>query len=67
MPAELRVFLAIIEVGSVPKPLEKLGIPETTIKTHLKQVFSKTGAKRQAGPVKLAAGFSLPLAEPDDT
>src|SRR5579863_9280030 len=65
-PAELRVFLAIIDVGGVPESSEKLGVAETTVKTHLKQVFSKTGANRQADLVKLAAGFSFPLAEPDD-
>jgi DNA-binding CsgD family transcriptional regulator len=65
-PAELRVFLAIVEVGGVPESSEKLGVAETTVKTHLKQVFSKTGASRQADLVKLAAGFSFPLAEPDD-
>ena len=65
-PAELRVFLAIVDVGGVPESSEKLGVAETTVKTHLKQVFSKTGASRQADLVKLAAGFSFPLAEPDD-
>jgi DNA-binding CsgD family transcriptional regulator len=63
-PAELRVFFAIIDVGGVPETSEKLGIAETTVKTHLKQVFAKTGASRQADLVKLAAGFSFPLAEP---
>jgi DNA-binding CsgD family transcriptional regulator len=63
-PAELRVFLAIIEVGGVPETSQKLGVAETTVKTHLKQVFAKTGASRQADLVKLAAGFSFPLAEP---
>jgi DNA-binding CsgD family transcriptional regulator len=66
-PAELRVFLAIIDVGGVPESSERLGVAETTIKTHLKQVFSKTGANRQADLVKLAAGFSFPLVEPDDS
>jgi DNA-binding CsgD family transcriptional regulator len=61
-PAELRVLLAIVEVGGVPETSEKLGIAETTVKTHLYRVFSKTGATRQADLVKLAAGFSNPLA-----
>jgi DNA-binding CsgD family transcriptional regulator len=65
-PAELRVFLAIVDIGGVPESSEKLGIAETTIKTHLKQVFAKTGVNRQADLVKLAAGFSLSLAEPED-
>jgi DNA-binding CsgD family transcriptional regulator len=61
-PAELRVLLAIVEVGGVPETSAKLGVAETTVKTHLYRVFSKTGATRQADLVKLAAGFSNPLA-----
>jgi len=61
-PAELRVLLAIVEVGGVPETSERLGVAETTVKTHLYRVFSKTGAGRQADLVKLAAGFSNPLA-----
>jgi DNA-binding CsgD family transcriptional regulator len=62
-PAELRVFLSIVEVGGVPESADKLGIAETTVKTHLKRVYSKTGAGRQADLSKLAAGFSFPLAK----
>jgi hypothetical protein len=36
------------------------GVAETTVKTHLYRVFSKTS--RQADLVKIAAGFSNPLA-----
>jgi DNA-binding CsgD family transcriptional regulator/PAS domain-containing protein len=61
-PAELRVLLAIVEVGGVPETSETLGVAETTVKTHLSRVFSKTGASRQADLVKLAAGFANPLA-----
>jgi DNA-binding CsgD family transcriptional regulator/PAS domain-containing protein len=61
-PAELRVLLAIVEVGGVPEIAQTLGVAETTVKTHLHRVFAKTGASRQADLVKLAAGFSNPLA-----
>ncbi len=61
-PAERRVLLAIVEVGGVPETAAALGVAETTVKTHLHRVFSKTGASRQADLVKLAAGFSSPLA-----
>jgi DNA-binding CsgD family transcriptional regulator len=61
-PAELRVLLAIVEVGGVPETALALDIAESTVKTHLHRVFSKTGASRQADLVKLAAGFSNPLA-----
>jgi DNA-binding CsgD family transcriptional regulator len=60
-PTELRVLLSIVEVGGVPQTAEALGIAETTVKTHLKRLFAKTGTRRQAELVKLTAGFSSPL------
>jgi DNA-binding CsgD family transcriptional regulator/PAS domain-containing protein len=60
-PTELRVLLAVVEVGGVPEVAEALGIAETTVKTHLGRVYRKTGAGRQADLVKLVAGFSNPL------
>lgn len=58
---ELRVMLAIVNVGGVPDTADALGIAETTVKTHLARVFDKTGVKRQADLVKIVAGFSGPL------
>jgi DNA-binding CsgD family transcriptional regulator/PAS domain-containing protein len=60
-PTELRVLLAIVEVGGVPEVAEALGTAETTVKTHLGRLYEKTGARRQADLVKLVAGFSSPL------
>jgi DNA-binding CsgD family transcriptional regulator len=60
-PTELRVLLALIEVGGGPEIAEALGIAEGTVKTHLGHLFQKTGAKHQADLVKLVAGFSSPL------
>jgi DNA-binding NarL/FixJ family response regulator len=60
-PTELRVLLAIVEVGGVPEVAEALGIAETTVKTHLSRLFEKTGAARQADLVKLVAGFCSQL------
>jgi DNA-binding CsgD family transcriptional regulator len=60
-PAEMRVLLAIVEVGGVPEVAPVLGISETTVKTHLQRVFDKTGTNRQADLVKLVAGFMSPL------
>jgi len=60
-PTELRVLLAIVEVGGVPEDAEALGIADTTVKTHLGRLYEKTGAGRQADLVKLVAGFSNPL------
>lgn len=61
-PTELRVLLAIVEVGGAPEVAGALGIGEATVKFHLKRLFAKTGAKRQADLVKLVAGFVSPLA-----
>lgn len=61
-PTELRVLLAIVDVGGVPEVADALGVAETTVKTHLSRLFEKTGAARQADLVKLVAGFSTPLA-----
>jgi len=60
-PTELRVLLAIVDVGGVPEVAVALGVAETTIKTHLGRVFVKTGASRQADLVKIVAGFATPL------
>lgn len=60
-PAELRVFLSIVEVGGVPDVARSMGIAETTIKTHLARIFMKTGTKRQADLVRLLAAFSTPI------
>ena len=61
-PTELRVLLAIVEVGGVPEVAAALGVADSTIKAHLGSLFEKTGAGRQADLVKLVAGFSTLLA-----
>src|SRR5262245_5786321 len=60
-PSELRVLLAIVEVGGVPETAQALGIAETTVKTHLQRLYGKTGTGRQADLVKLLANCSSPL------
>ena len=60
-PTELRVLLAIVEVGGVPEVAAALGIAESTVRTHLGRLFEKTGAGRQADLVKIVAGFATPL------
>jgi len=60
-PTELRVLLAVVEVGGVPEVAEALGIAESTVRTHLLRLFAKTGAKRQADLVKLMASYTNPL------
>jgi DNA-binding CsgD family transcriptional regulator/PAS domain-containing protein len=60
-PMELRVLLAIVDVGGAPDVAEAIGVAETTVKTHLGRLYEKTGARRQADLVKVVAGFSNPL------
>lgn len=62
--SELRVMLAVVEVGGIPEIAERLGVAETTAKTHLHHVFAKTGTSRQADLVRLVGGFAGPLARP---
>jgi DNA-binding CsgD family transcriptional regulator len=61
-PMELRVLLAIVEVGGAPEVAEVLGIAPSTVTSHLKRLYAKTGASRQADLVKLVAKFASPLA-----
>jgi DNA-binding CsgD family transcriptional regulator len=60
-PMELRVLLAVVEIGGAPDVAEALGISAETVKTHLGHVYEKTGTNRQADLVKLVAGFSSPI------
>ena len=60
-PTELRVLFAIVQVGGVPNVAEAMGISESTVKTHLRRLFAKTGSDRQADLVKLVAAYANPL------
>jgi DNA-binding CsgD family transcriptional regulator len=60
-PTELRVLLAITEVGGIPQVATAFGVADTTVRTHVNRLFEKTGATRQADLVKLVAGYTTPL------
>lgn len=60
-PAELRVLLAIVEVGGIPAVAKSLGVGTETVRTHLRRVFQKTGASRQVDLAKIVGSFSSPL------
>lgn len=60
-PSELRVLSALVEIGGLPAVADVLGISRETAKTHLNNVFAKTGTNRQADLVKLIAGYANPL------
>jgi DNA-binding CsgD family transcriptional regulator len=60
-PMELRVLLAIVQVGGVPKVSDAIGISVATVRTHLSRLFAKTGTVRQADLAKLVAAYANPL------
>jgi DNA-binding CsgD family transcriptional regulator len=60
-PMELRVLFAIVQAGGVPEVAAMIGSSSSTIRTHLRRLFSKTGTGRQADLVKLVAGYTNPL------
>lgn len=62
-PTELRVLLAIVEVGGIPEVAIAFGVADTTIRTHVSRLFEKTGTARQADLVKLVAGYTTPLTD----
>jgi DNA-binding NarL/FixJ family response regulator len=58
---ELRVLLAIVNVGGIREIATTLGIADCTVKTHVRRLLEKTGADRQTDLIKLVAGFFTPL------
>jgi DNA-binding CsgD family transcriptional regulator len=60
-PTELRVLLAIVEVGGIPEIAAAFGVADTTVRSHVSSLFEKTGVARQADLVKLVAGYATPL------
>lgn len=51
--AEKNVLSAVMDSGGVRTVATALGISEATVKTHLQNIFGKTGARRQIDLVKL--------------
>jgi DNA-binding CsgD family transcriptional regulator/PAS domain-containing protein len=60
-PREMTVLATLIENPGVPEAADILGLSEGTIKTHLKSIFRKTGATRQAELIKLVASAASPF------
>lgn len=58
---EITVLTATVEHGSAERTAEVLGMSVHTVKTHMKAIFTKTGAKRQTDLVKLMAGIVSPF------
>jgi DNA-binding CsgD family transcriptional regulator len=60
--AERRLALALVEIGPTPMIAEALGVSVATVRTHLRSLFQKTGARRQVEIVALVRGFASPFA-----
>ena len=58
---EVSILVASVEQGDAGNVAAVMGISEATVRTHLKAIFRKTGATRQADLVKLMAGMRGPL------
>jgi DNA-binding CsgD family transcriptional regulator len=46
----------------VPAVADELGVSAATVRTHLKNLFEKTGMRRQADLVRLISGHQSPFA-----
>ncbi len=47
-PQETRIVLNLVDGGSVASCAELLEVAESTVRSHLKSIFAKTGVRRQA-------------------
>jgi DNA-binding CsgD family transcriptional regulator len=59
---EVRVLAGVMTTGSVAEIAATLGLAPATVKTHLNRLLAKTGTRRQADLVRLAAGYRSPFA-----
>ncbi len=58
--SEARVFDLIAQGLTPAETAGRLGIGVSTVRTHLLRIYDKTGVRRQADLVRLAAGLALP-------
>jgi DNA-binding CsgD family transcriptional regulator len=59
-PAETRVLICLLAGCTLAETAAALGIAATTAKTHLENIFSKTGVSRQAELMLLASRVARP-------
>ncbi len=61
-PTEIKVTMALLQGFDVTDTADILGIAEATVRTHLKHIYSKTGATRQAELIQLLMRAVSPVA-----
>ena len=59
-PAETRVLANLLGGNTLAATAAALGIAATTAKSHLENIFTKTGVSRQADLMRLATGLAPP-------
>jgi DNA-binding CsgD family transcriptional regulator/PAS domain-containing protein len=64
-PAETRVLASLLGGRTVAETATALGVAITTARTHLDNIFAKTGVSRQAELVRLASQIVPPANQPD--
>jgi len=57
---EREVLEALVDVGGVPMIAEMLGVSNTTVRTHVTNIFDKTGVRRQTDLIKLMMEMAAP-------
>lgn len=55
-PSESRVVLHLAQGGTVASCAQEMGVAESTVRSHLKSAFAKTGIRRQADLRSLLGG-----------
>jgi DNA-binding CsgD family transcriptional regulator len=60
-PAETNIFELLVTGSTQAEIADRLGIAPSTVKSHVLHLFAKTGCRRQADLLKLAASLSLPV------
>jgi DNA-binding CsgD family transcriptional regulator len=60
---EISVLRSITDLGGIPSTAHSLGLAEGTVKGYLKNIFAKTGARRQSDLVKIVDALETPYLE----
>jgi DNA-binding CsgD family transcriptional regulator len=63
--AEVRVLTAMMQFSGVAEVASSLKLSPATVRTHLRHIFEKTGARRQADLVKLMTRLPPPIVARD--
>lgn len=63
-PQETRIVLHLVDGGTVQTCAATLEVAESTVRSHLKSIFLKTGVKRQAHLPTLLTGHAPPEVRP---